>query len=304
VAAACGYEAVPPDDVAEAGESTKAIGSARVDTVVSFAFDGTTQELRSREIVDYAGGRSVSTEQQTGCRTIAIGDVTWTEMPRGAEGIPAGKRWVRYAYSGESTEKLFEKSLEPPEVDEDGVSHSFMFGFSSPTADLGVSGDYLEHVRALGAEPGRVGEEEVRAVPTTHYRAQVDAVRETRRELEAAGWKAANIERYLELVDPTTYQLDVWIDGEGLVRRVTTTFDIDDPDSRSVNTAEYFDFGIAVDIQPPSAAEVIEGDEWQRRIEEQFKAERDAWDPDDDGVVTVPGGFEPKEPASPPSCLD
>jgi hypothetical protein len=155
----------------------------------------------------------------------------------------------------------------------------------------------------LGAEPDRVGEEDVRGVPATRYRAVVDAVLETRRQLEDAGWKAANIDRYLEEVDPTSYQLEVRIDADRLVRRVTTTYDIDDAANRSVTTAEYFDFGVTVDIQPPPAAEVIDGEEWQSRLLAQFKAERDASDPDGDGVVKLPGGFEPKTPNAAPTCL-
>ncbi|MBA3376427.1 MAG: hypothetical protein H0U00_11565 [Actinobacteria bacterium] len=90
----------------------------------------------------------------------------------------------------------------------------------------------LKLLRSASQDTQRVGEV-ARDVSAVHYRLIVDR-------------KAA------ELGDGpgTTAPVDVWIDEGGLIRRIA----IDDP-GNSV-TIEFFDFGVKVEIEPPSADEV------------------------------------------------
>lgn len=94
-----------------------------------------------------------------------------------------------------------------------------------------------EHIvsilRRASSETERVGEEDVRDTPTVRYRLTVDCGRAL---LECDG----------------EAPVEVWIDEDGLVRRIE--FD----DDSGTGTFEFFDFGADVDIEPPPADEVVD----------------------------------------------
>jgi hypothetical protein len=273
VAAACGANPEPSDDVADAGEKTEATGTVRFETVSRASVadpDAEAFEDKLTGVIDYANDRSEYRDESSGCRTIVIGDVMYSELPAD-EGLPAGKRWVDY--SGEDdfdSEALFEQYQQQNADDEGGMSSShIIFGIPQPTVD-----DYLDYLRE-DSEPERVGDEDVRGVPTTHYRGELNVRSRIETSLEAEGWAAANIERYLEDTEETRQMMDVWVDSEGRARRVVTTDGTLDAEVGSVTTTEYFDFGLEIDIQAPPAAEVLKSEEWVRITEKQMETEHE-----------------------------
>jgi hypothetical protein len=68
-------------------------------------------------------------------------------------------------------------------------------------------------------------------------------------------------------IGPTT--LDVWIDRHGLIRQLRTTSTLDaqphadppQPAQTTVTTIQFFDFGVAVTVQPPPSSQTDEGGE-------------------------------------------
>ena len=98
----------------------------------------------------------------------------------------------------------------------------------SPESLLGL-------LRSASQETARVGEEDVRGEATVRYTLTVDCER-------------------AEIVecDEETTAVDVWIDDDGLVRRIRM-----DQLALVVNV-EFFDFGIPVDVEPPPADQVQE----------------------------------------------
>jgi hypothetical protein len=133
---------------------------------------------------------------------------------------------------------------------------------------------YLDYL-GEDTEPERVGEEEVRGVPTIHYRGQLDVRSRIKASLETEGWKSANIERYLEDMVETRQMIDVWVDSEGRARRVVSTDETLHAETGSVTTTEYFDFGLEYDIQAPPVAEVLESEELERILEKQTETEHE-----------------------------
>jgi len=141
----------------------------------------------------------------------------------------------------------------------------------------------------------------------------LDVRRLMRTELEAAGWQSANIERYLEGLQKEMSEIEVWIDAEGLARRIVTSDTLPRTDEtmpdQTVTTTEYFDFGVETDIQPPPAAEVMDSEEWQRITEEWMRKRLDEYRGEiDDGIESLPGAFEPStlpgaDSEQPASCL-
>ena len=288
-ATACGVNAVPSDDAAAAGA-----GTVRVETVTRVSVVGSTAEtfeFRTTGIVDYAADRREDREESSGCRTITIGDVSYGELPD--EGFPAGKHWVQSSGEAVDSEAVFEQSQQQTTDGEGGMTASIhLFGVEEPAPD-----QYLDYLREGAGEPERVGEEDVRGVPTTHYRGDEDVRHRTEAELETAGWKPANIERFLEGIEGTR-EVDVWVDFDGRTRRIVTK-DLSPGAEEGmpgdwVTTTEYFDFGLATHIQPPAAVEVLDSAEWQRIVERRMREQLDEYrDEVEDGIAPLPGAFVP-----------
>lgn len=98
----------------------------------------------------------------------------------------------------------------------------------------------LAMLRSASRSTERVGEEQIRGVDTVRYRLVVNCG-------EA------------ELVDceSGTAPVEVWVDGDGLVRRIAV-----EENASTTFAFEFFDFGADVVIEAPPAEEVVEMDEW------------------------------------------
>lgn len=274
IATACGAEAVPPEQ--SASEEGRSANIARVETVVRASGSGGEVEYRTSSVVDFARGRSTYVDSGTGCRTIVMGDLTYTEVPSGL-GLPDGKRWVES--SGEENfadlEAEFEKTQKPQTGANETSSSMLLFAPPEPPP-----AEYLAYLRRHGSLDRIGDEEEVRGVPATRYRMTLDRDQLTREQLEQVGWKDANIDAYLEQTLDAEEEIEVWVDAAGRTRRIVTTSSTDPGPfgltHRSVTTTEYFDFGVDVEIAAPPDAEVLGPGEWQRVNEERMKAEQSA----------------------------
>jgi hypothetical protein len=91
----------------------------------------------------------------------------------------------------------------------------------------------LAMLRDASTGTERVGEEDVRGDETVRYRLTV--------ECEKANLDCA-----------TTSHVDVWIDGDGIVRRIAVE------DDSAEGTIEFYDFGGDVDVEAPPADEVVD----------------------------------------------
>jgi hypothetical protein len=155
--------------------------------------------------------------------------------PEAAKGLPGGKAWVKFDLG-----KLGQQQ---------GIDLAQIMQLSG--TDPSQSLDLL---RAASADFREVGEEEVRGADTTHYRGTVDL------EKVAQQAPASARESYRRIIQESGQRLvplDVWIDGEGLTRRVR--FEERLPDgSRMELTQEYYDFGVSVDVSPPPDDEVVD----------------------------------------------
>jgi hypothetical protein len=93
----------------------------------------------------------------------------------------------------------------------------------------------LSMLRDASLDTERVREEAVRGVPTVRYRLRVSC-------------------EQAELTDCETAPVEVWIDEDDVVRRIW----LEDADFDGA--IEFFDFGAAVDIEPPPADQVVDGE--------------------------------------------
>jgi hypothetical protein len=170
------------------------------------------------------------------------GDVGYLRFPALDGQLPDGKSWIRA--DGDET------SVGGFDFDQLG-----QFTSSDPR-------ELLESLRAVGSDIETVGSERLRGVETTHYRAVIDPA-------DLAKVAAKEQPRSESLVDSITSQsglgevpVDVWIDAQGLVRKLSMQFSATDPgtsQSSEVSLAfELWDYGERVEIALPPASQVAE----------------------------------------------
>jgi hypothetical protein len=104
----------------------------------------------------------------------------------------------------------------------------------------------------------KIGSDLVRREVTTHYSTIVDA--ETIVEQAPRAQQKA-MRKFLRLFGIKTYPVDVWVDRNGLVRKLAIELEYKQPHGEYVKmkvSEEYYDFGVEVDIEPPPAKRVLD----------------------------------------------
>jgi hypothetical protein len=116
-------------------------------------------------------------------------------------------------------------------------------------------------LRAVSGDVSEEGHEQVAGTDTTHYSATVDLRRypdvmpEEQREAARKG-----VERLIELTGQSEIPMDVWIDGDERVRRMTWKQSMRQGpvEVKMEITAEYVRFGVPVDIDVPDDGDVFD----------------------------------------------
>ena len=116
---------------------------------------------------------------------------------------------------------------------------------------------YLLWLSAIGPGVTKIGEEEIRGVPTSRYRAVVDL---NLLESQSPPGKEAEWSAYVQTLRDRLgldfIPVEVWIDDEGLVRRLYHEYGFAAEGTSAVVTTELFDFGVDVNVKPPPPGQV------------------------------------------------
>jgi hypothetical protein len=254
----CGADDISPEAaLAEAATKTTDAGTSRV------SFSGS---LKFPEIdpVGFSGDGVFVYDDLTGRFTYDL-----SEFPEAA-GLPKTDGWVGEVVMGE--DRFY---LRLPVLTQDlpeakpwiEIELETVSGLTpNELAGIGGASDpaqLLQFLRGASGEVETVGREPVRGVDTTHYRATVDLARVIEKAPETA---RATLRDQLRRRDEaglgTTFDMEVWIDGEGLARRIRQT------DAEGDITMDLYDFGLQVDVQLPPSDQVMTEDELDRLIEE------------------------------------
>jgi hypothetical protein len=172
------------------------------------------------------------------------GDVVYMRFPAVSSELPAGKSWVRVA-AGEKAD---------------------LQGFDfSQLEDLAANDprELLDVLRAAGGEIETVGTEDLRGTSTTHYRVTVNLAEYEKlvpaSEREEPDSMAGDL---LEQSGLEELPVDIWLDGEGFVRKLGMSFSSEQPGTTEMvdgsMTFELWDYGETVDIELPPAAQVVD----------------------------------------------
>ena len=261
--AGCGDEAkeVSPDRLVKAAQTTSAAGSAR------FEMRG-TMDVPLRHF-DFSGEGVMDSRTQKGRMTIDMPDigeaagqdaeswkgeqvmdgfVVYMRIPAFSDALGASTPWVKLD---------LQKASQMQGLD---IGQFSQVNQNDPT-------QMLRFLRAVSGKVEDVGGEEVAGVDTTHYRATID-LRRYPDTLPPERREAAreSAERLIEQLGSSTIPSEVWIDGDDLVRRMRTKFDMKVPtgDGDEVEigldfSIDLLEFGVeGADFTPPPEDQVTD----------------------------------------------
>ena len=217
--------------------------------------------MLSTGVVDFANNRSatdmrfLSVPQLGTIEVRSFGSMVYEKFPRKVHSqMPSyNKPWLKIDQNA-----LYKKSY--------GASLSQM---QSNTQN--GSANQLEYLKGVGGPVEKVGQQKVRGVLTTHYRATVDldkAADDQSRKVKQAYGK---IQDRLGVGKVPT---EVWIDHDKRIRRLKMTFPSPDTpkpsggltstgagtnrSGRMVLTEDYYDFGVPANVERPPADQTID----------------------------------------------
>jgi hypothetical protein len=241
-----------PDAVAEAG-------TAQVEVVMAMTMMGDAVEVTASGAVD-AAAEQMRMEMDMGALFDQLAASTGEEVPAGLGGtmemVADGSTFYLRApmFSMMGVDGWISMTPEDLGTTAEGL------GFGAGAYDLTQT---LESLRGVAGEPEVVGQEEVRGVDTTHYRATMnlaqaleEAPPEQRERLEVAFEQLGGGDELGDVDVP----VDVWIDADDLPRRMR--MDMGSVfaaaglgDGTMTMTMDMFGYGEPVEIEVPSPDE-------------------------------------------------
>jgi len=211
--------------------------------------------MTGQGVVDFSGVASSMTVSMTGMGGLEmrqIEDTGYVKMPEDLVAqMPGTKPWL-------------EVDLNAAAEQQAGVN----LGQVQPAVAQDPTGQ-LEYLRGVSESVEKVGEERVRGAQTTRYRATIDlekaAAQEGREAREA-------YDETIEMLGASKLPVEVWLDEHNRVRRFAIDLTVPVPESaaspnasredarmRTQTVAEYYDFGVPVDVQAPPRDQTMDG---------------------------------------------
>lgn len=257
-ATACGGgSTVSPESVAKAATKT---GSQ------SYRVATTTKLKVNKRNVTFKGSGLFDPKKRRGRLTL---DMSQLNQISGAAGSPYNLGYAQFVLDGTTMYmripllKQLNPSLKPwvkLDLIQAGKTQGLDFGAFLQFGQGGDPTQALQYLRATG-KLKKKGSDEVRGVKATHYSGSVDlkkvadtAPANVRAELRK------NDDRLIALTGERTIPVDVWVDGNGYVRRETYTnkLQISGRKVDVVSSLELYDFGTPVIAPVPPAADVTD----------------------------------------------
>jgi hypothetical protein len=213
-----------------------------------------TFTMRGQGVVDFSGAASSMTMEMPGMGGFEMRQVENTIYMKVPEGLAAqmsgAKPWV--------------------EMDLDAVS-GHQSGVNLGQMRSGVAqdpADQLEYLRGVSESVEKVGEEQVRGTQTTRYRATIDLKKAAQEGPEAR----EAYDEAIETLGASKLPVEVWLDEQNRIRRFAMNLTVPVPENaaspnasredatmRTQTVAEYYDFGVPVDVQAPPQDQTMDG---------------------------------------------
>ena len=238
-------EQVEPAVIAEAAAKTTAAKTARIATLVRVAEPGGQERFSGQGRFDFERRAGRMTLKLIEGEAAGFGNATavfvdstvYYQLPVGA--LAGGRRWIQLELQNvaDASALDFGPLVQGSQAD--------------PT-------QYLLWLSALGPGITKIGEEEVRGAPTSRYRAAVDLnlLEGQAPPGKEAEW-AAFVQTLRDRLGLAFIPVEVWVDGEGLIRRFNHEYGFSAEGTTAVVTTELFDFGVPVKVSAPSPDQVV-----------------------------------------------
>jgi len=176
------------------------------------------------------------------------GTVGYGRFPAVSKQLPAGTSWIRVDGKGVEVDGLQLNQLE-----------------QSARTD---PRELLDVLRAAAGEVETVGTEVLHGAETTHYRATVDPAEYEKLVPRTGSGESPALAQELVSQADAGPPVDVWLDGDGLVRTLSLSVSATKPGTATAGSAslsfELWDYGEDVAIDVPPADEVVDASALQR----------------------------------------
>ena len=241
LAAGCGIGQAPAGSLSAAVTNTAATTS-RVAVSTTVSSPGVATTITAVGEFDYAHARGVLRGGLGlgGVEVRYLPPRAYVEMPHGPGGpVLKGRAWLE---------------ISPPSRATGGGVPSLPLG--------GVSVDPMDLLSALtgiGGKATDLGPATVRGAAVTHYRVSVDLAKAEAHQRPKA---RAEFHSFVSAVGLATLRVNVWVDGQARVRRIAVSLPWPQSSGmpagfRISETADYYDFGVPVQVSAPPASEVL-----------------------------------------------
>jgi len=252
---ACGGDALALDPVANAAAKTVESGSSRVEFTVAMKVGADSVGMTGSGAFDYQEARGEATYQmqlpmfgEVGMDMRLIGTKVFVRLPEAlaSAGLTGGREWASVDV-GTSLERAGLGGLD--------------FTQQQDPAQM------LQYLRAASTGVTEAGSAIVRGVETTRYRGELDFRKALdagidELELSPAERRQAQqgMEAMLEQLGAKSVPFEVFVDDDGLLRRMTMDLNMEMEGERVTMAVQmdYFDFGTAVNVQAPPASDVFD----------------------------------------------
>ncbi|UZI29356.1 hypothetical protein [Streptomyces sp. VB1] len=225
-------------------QSAKVEGTTEIGSVMSMKQSGAigwADGLSGELAITYTGGTMGDALKQTGgdgtVRARYFKDEYYANMGDAMAANTGGKHWIRYSYKD-----LAELGGASGDVMKDQIQNS--------TPEQGVK------ALLASGDVKKVGQEEVRGVPATHYSGTVDVADLTAKNSDLDAKQLAAFKEQLALAGVTTQTVDIWVDKNDLLVKKTERGEMKTGAFNS--TLFYSDYGTEVPSEKPAASDTVD----------------------------------------------
>jgi hypothetical protein len=234
LAAGCGTKAQP--DNLSAAVTRTAGQTARIAMTTTMQMQSMSVSYTAAGEYDFVHSRgTVSMRSPVGMTEIFIAPTAYIKLS-GDSGMPDGKSWI--ALDAGTSSGL-------------GTSLFGPFGGTDPA-------DLLASLTAISSSVTSLGPAVIRGVKVTGFRVDIDPAKAAAR---VPGWERAGLRAFISSLGPGPVPVDVWVDGQNLVRRVKLSLHLPTGEGTSagsqvVQVTDFYDFGVPVRVSAPPASQV------------------------------------------------
>ncbi|MGE5291159.1 MAG: hypothetical protein ACM3ML_28965 [Micromonosporaceae bacterium] len=215
-------------------------GTSRVAVAFTMQGPGMTTTVTETGVFDYTHSRGVlRSGADVALTEVFLPPHVYMKLGAVLGGPPQSKPWIEMSSSGPDAMGGFPFAAFPGEPQSDPSS-------------------MLASLSGISSRVTQLGSASIRGVQTVHYRVTLDPAKA---EAKMRSPEKAEFEAFMKAFAGTALPAQVWVDGQGIVRRIMFTLtpgkDSGAPAGmRLTQQVDFYDFGVPVRVSAPPASQV------------------------------------------------